>query len=69
MPKYNNSFRSPSYIEETIENENGMVGTIRIKPSSVLWKPKGAQKFFSVPLSRFTEWIQGQDAKASKTKS
>lgn len=69
MPKYNNKFKSPSYREETIESEGVVVGTIRIKPSSVLWKPKNAQKYFSVPIERFAEWIQGPDAKARKTTS
>ena len=70
MPEYRNSFRAPAYYEEVIINEeNSVVGTIRIKPSSVLWKPKNAQKYFSVKLEKLTEWITDPDTKARKTKS
>ena len=70
MPKYNNSFRSPAFHEETIVDENNtIIGTLRIKPSSILWKAKGAQKFLSVPLEKFTEWISDPDTKARKSSS
>ena len=68
MPEYKNSFRAPAYYEEVIIDEEGsVVGTIRIKPSSVLWKPKNAQKYFSVKLEKLTEWITDPDTKARKT--
>ena len=58
MPRYNNKFDTPKYIEEKIlDNSGGVVGTIRIKPSTVLWKPKGKQKFLSVTLESFHKWI------------
>ena len=69
MPSYVNSFASPKYIEETIVNKSGVVGVIRIKPSGVLWKPKGSQKFYSVSLAKFTEWITDGNTKAVLTKS
>jgi len=70
MPKYNNSFKTPSFHEETILDEAGaVVGTLRIKPSSILWKPKGAQQYRSVTLDNFAEWITSSDTKAKKTKS
>lgn len=70
MPEYRNSFRAPAYYEEVIIDENNsVVGTIRIKPSSVLWKPKNAQKYFSVNLEKFIDWITDPDTRARKTKS
>ena len=37
MPKYKNHFRAPAYVQETILDDNGaIVGTIRIKPSTIL---------------------------------
>lgn len=70
MPEYRNSFRAPAYYEEVIIDENNsVVGTIRIKPSSVLWKPKNAQKYFSVNLEKFIDWISDPDTRARKTKS
>lgn len=65
MPGYKNSFTSPTYIEETILNSgNGKIGTIRVKPSSILWRPKGKGKFFAVPLDKFQEWISHPETKA-----
>jgi len=70
MPKYTNSFRTASFHEETILDENGaVVGKIRIKPSSILWKPKGAQEYRAVPLAKFAAWITAGSTKATKTKS
>ena len=58
MPEYKNRFRESDYFEHVIEDEAGaMVGTIRIKPSSVLWKPANAQKFYAVSVHAFDEWI------------
>ena len=70
MPKYNNSFTTPTHIEETIlDADDKVIGTIRIKPVSVLWKPKGQQKFFAVDLETFTKWITDPNTGASKTKN
>ena len=68
MP-YKNSFRAPQYIEQTILNNHGaVVGTIRIKPSTLLWKKVNGQKFYSVPLGTFTEWITHSATKARTVK-
>lgn len=70
MPAYNNSFASPSFIEETIIGADGRkIGSIRIKPSSVLWKPTGQQKFYSVSLETFAVWITSQSAKSKRITS
>jgi hypothetical protein len=70
MPKYNNSFRSPGHIEERIvDGEGSVIGTIRVKPSSVLWKPTNARKFHSVSLKKFTDWIEDPATGAKKTAS
>ena len=70
MPVYKNSFRAPAYFEETIiDEEDTVIGTIRVKPSSILWKPKNAQKYYSINLQKFAEWITDSDTKARKTKS
>ena len=70
MPNYRYQFRAPKYLEQTIVDENGkVVGTIRIKPVSILWKPKGAQQFYSVPIDKFADWISADETKARKTKS
>jgi hypothetical protein len=70
VPKYQNKFRSPTFVETTILDGNGVtVGTLRLKPSSVNWKPKSGQKFYSVSLTDFEKWITCPKTKAKKLKS
>lgn len=65
-----NSFSSPKHIEEVILGQDGAtVGTIRIKPSRILWKPANARKFHSVSLSAFADWITDPETRSTKTKS
>ena len=67
MPKYNNRFKSPDHIEETIVDKKGaVVGTIRVKPTSILWKAKSQQTFSAVSLQAFVEWIEGSDSGSKK---
>jgi hypothetical protein len=69
MPKYLNQFKSPDHIEETIVDEDGAtVGTIRVKPTSVLWKPKGQHQFYAVPLTKFATWITSPGTAAKRAK-
>ena len=70
MPKYRNKFAGPKFIQQTIIGENGAtIGVIRIKPSSVLWKPSGERQFYSVPLERFISWVKSRKARAARTGS
>jgi hypothetical protein len=59
MPTSVNKFAEPDhYDHEFAEEKTGnKVGTLRIKPSSILWKPKGAHQFHSVSLADFGEWM------------
>ncbi len=69
MPQYKNSFRAPDHIEETIVDEHGaVIGTIRIKPSGVLWKPRGKQKFYRKSLDDLTDWMTNPKTKATRVK-
>ncbi|NGX53629.1 MAG: hypothetical protein K1000chlam4_00345 [Chlamydiae bacterium] len=69
MPKYNYSFTSPDYIEKTIIDSKGVFGTIRIKPSSILWKAKGQHKFHAVDIETFAKWILDKNTGAKKVSS
>jgi hypothetical protein len=69
MPKYAYSFSAPKYIQHTILDENGRVyGTIRVKPSGILWKPKGAKNWYSVGLEDFVAWIKNSRGPAVRAK-
>jgi hypothetical protein len=69
MPKYNNSFASPEFLEETVKDPAGrIIGTIRLKPSSVLWRPANQQSYFKVTLDDFAAWITScREAKRCKS--
>ena len=70
MPDYKNYFTAPGFIQETIVNKAGKtIGTIRIKPNNILWKPSGQQKYYAVELDMFTTWITNSDTRARRTGS
>jgi hypothetical protein len=70
MPTYTKQFASPVYQDHEIQASSGQkIGTMRVKPVSVLWKPANAPKFYSVSLEKFTEWIMASSTGAYRTKS
>jgi len=70
MPTYKNQFARPKYYDHEILDEDAKkIGTLRVKPGNILWKPKGQQKFYSVSLDNFREWIKDPKTNANKTGS
>lgn len=67
MPPYVNKFEAPQHRTEVIlDREDQMVGTIRIKPSGVLWKPVNAQSYYRVSLQNFIDWITDPNTGATR---
>jgi hypothetical protein len=60
MPGSVNSFGEPESYDHTIYEKatSKKIGELRVKPSSVLWKPRGAHKYFSASLDEFAEWMK-----------
>jgi hypothetical protein len=54
--------RQKSYDHEII-NEKGIVGKIRIKPNSILWKPRSSQHWFWVDLASFATFMKDKGSK------
>ena len=70
MPTYKNRISSPEHVEHKIVDEKGSpIGTFRLKPSSVLWRPKGKGKFYAVSLDKFRNWIMDPETKAGRVKN
>jgi len=70
MPEYSKQFIEPDFWEHSIaELDGSKVGTLRIKPNRVLWKPANAKKFYSVSLDKFAQWVTGEESGARRTKS
>lgn len=53
-----NSFTPRKFEDFEILDQNGAkVGEIRIKPSGILWAPKGSHKWFRVDLEAFADFM------------
>jgi hypothetical protein len=63
-------FESPAYTQLVILNveDETVVGTIRLKPTTIMWKPKGGKKFYAVTLDEFVDWITDPQTKARRLK-
>lgn len=59
MPNSVNAFGEPECYDHQIYEKTTWkkVGELRIKPSTILWKPKGARKYSAVPLEDFAAWM------------
>ena len=44
------SIRRPESEDFDIVSEGKMVGSVRIKPSGILWRPKGKHSWFGVSI-------------------
>ncbi len=54
-----NQFASRKFEDFEILDENGgKVGAIRVKPSGILWAPKGAQRWRGVDLATFAAFME-----------
>ena len=68
MPDYKYSFEYPEYEEFQIRSRLRRIGKLRIKPSTILWKPANGKRFYSVSIDDFTQWIMRPRTGATKTK-
>ncbi len=59
-----------SYDHEIGNADDGKtIGTLRVKPSTILWRPKAAKSddpWFSATLDEFIVWIKDKNYKVSK---
>lgn len=72
MPSYINKLEQPQHLEAKVvgaKPKRPLIGTIRVKPSTILWKPAGQQRFHAVSLDTFAEWITSPETEAERVKS
>jgi hypothetical protein len=50
--------RSESEDFEIVDGAHKVVGNVRIKPSGILWKPKGKHKWYGVAIDKFAEFAE-----------
>jgi hypothetical protein len=54
-----NDFRPRKFYDHEIVNRKGStVGAIRVKPSGVLWAPKGSHRWYGLSLVEFAEYME-----------
>ena len=62
-----NSFRPRKFEDFEIVNEQEkVVGHIRVKPSGVLWAPSNAKVWYGVSLKDFSEYMENNGKKQNK---
>jgi hypothetical protein len=60
LPASKNKFIAAGSYDFEIADANGAgkIGELRLKPSSILWKPKSQRKYLSISLEEFVDWIK-----------
>jgi hypothetical protein len=61
------AFKRPESQDYTIVDPNDddkIVGKIRIKPSGVLWSPKGGHKYYKISLADFAKFAEAKGMNA-----
>lgn len=54
-----NNFRPQKYHDhEIVDDQNRVVGHIRVKPSGVLWAPANSKVWYGVSLGQFAEHME-----------
>jgi hypothetical protein len=54
-----NQFNPRKYEDfEILDGDSKKVGEIRVKPSGVLWAPKGSKRWYGVSLNTFSEFME-----------
>jgi hypothetical protein len=59
-----NSFRPRKYEDHSIvDDSKRVVGHIRVKPSGMLWSPKGGHDWYGVSLAAFADFMEANGKK------
>ena len=54
-----NNFKPQKFVDhEIVDSDGEMVGTIRVKPSGILWSPKDRKKWRGVTLDSFASFME-----------
>ena len=62
-----NSFRSKKFEDfEIVNNKQMTVGHIRVKPSGILWGPKGGRYWYGLSLQAFADFAKDEGTRQKK---
>jgi hypothetical protein len=59
-------FRGPVSQDFEIEENNEMLGTLRIRPNGILWKPKRSQSWYRIAIEEFADYAKQQGTKVER---
>jgi hypothetical protein len=60
------TIKRPLFEDFEIQEDAKAVGTIRIKPSGILWSPKGKHDWYGVSVEQFAEFAEANGKKQKK---
>jgi len=62
-----NSFRPHKYEDhEIVDDEEKVVGHVRVKPSGILWSPKNGKDWYGISLTDFAKYVEAHGKKQTK---
>ena len=62
-----NQFKPRKYEDHEIVDDTGAkVGDIRVKPSGILWSPKGSHDWYGIDLKAFAELMEKNGKRQKK---
>ena len=56
----------PKFEDFEIHDAGAVVGSVRVKASGILWKPKGKQSWYGVTIERFAAYAENEGKKQKK---
>jgi hypothetical protein len=59
-------FEDFDIMEPNAAGKESVVGTVRVKPSGILWRAKGKHQFFGVTVEQFAEFAERSGKKQAK---
>ena len=57
---------SASHDHVIVDGEGKMIGTLRVKPSGILWKPRNSQVYYRISLDEFAELAKKKGEKVKR---
>ncbi len=60
------SLRRPEFEDFEITDGGKVVGSVRVKPSGILWKPKGKQSWHRLSIEQFADYAERHGTKQKK---
>jgi hypothetical protein len=59
-------FSARQFEDFEIRQDGEIVGTLRVKPSGILWAPKGSHSWYRVSIEEFGEYAKNNGTQQKK---